>query len=114
MFRLIRFTFSILSVFLNALLGNWVGDQLRYLLTGERGHQLRFVYQNDKGEVIIAVNPVLTHIGPALLVGFCFRPHWLWAFITGVWSSVLISDRYEERIMKSIGLARPHDRITLV
>lgn len=97
MFRLVA---TFVSVFLAALAGNRVGDQLRALATGTPERELRLVHTNEQGEIVIAANPVLTNLIPAVLLGLILTPGWLWAFIGGVIASGIVGDRYEQRFLQ--------------
>jgi hypothetical protein len=93
LFRLIG---NLITVTAWGLAGNWAGERMRQLATGEPGHQLRLFYTGPDGELMIAANPLLTNLAPAVLVGLVIRPRWLWAFVAGVISSSLIGERSEQ------------------
>jgi hypothetical protein len=63
---------------------------------------LRLVHTNERGEIIIAANPVLTNLLPAVLFGLILRPGWLWAFIAGVIASGFVGDRYEQLFLQRL------------
>ncbi|GAB4163799.1 MAG: hypothetical protein Fur0021_39150 [Candidatus Promineifilaceae bacterium] len=94
---------------LAALLGNWVGEQLRIILTDTvPDRRLSFVHQDETGEIKIAANPLLSNFAPALLLGLLARRHGFWAFVGGVAASSLLGDRYEEQLttlLETIGAA---------
>lgn len=84
---------------LAALMGNWVGEQLRIILTDTvPDHPLSFVHQDEAGEITLAANPLLSNFVPAFLLGLVKRRHGLWAFIGGVAASSLLGDRYEAQL----------------
>jgi hypothetical protein len=107
MTHLIRLIASIVSTLTAALLGNWLGDQLRCRITGEAGHQWRFAHTGSQGETQIAINPVLTNFIPALLLGLLLRPGWLWAFLGGAAISGLVGDRFEHPVTAKLAKSSP-------
>jgi hypothetical protein len=108
--RVIRLLVTLISVPSAALVGNWIGDQARTLITGAPGHRFRFVHENDHGETVIALNPAFTNLVPALFVGLVSRPRWLGAFLAGLISSGLIGARNERRFRELIGFPRQDQR----
>lgn len=98
-----RFFFGSIVSIAAALLGNRVGEQLRAQYTGQAIHQLRLVHTNDQGETIIAANPLMTNLLPALLFGFMGRPRWLFTFVGGLLASALLGDRYEKQFLEYLG-----------
>lgn len=97
-----RFLFNIISVFITALAGNWFGEQVQSWVTGEPARKMSIMHTNQEGETVFAINPRLSNFIPALLASLFARPHWLWAFIAGVFASVILGDRYEEEFSKLI------------
>ncbi len=92
-----RFLSSILVTLFAALAGNWAGEELRYRITGERGSRFRFTRSpGPEAEVDLSVNPALSNLLPALLVGSLRRPHAPWAFLSGALISAFIGDQYED------------------
>ncbi len=85
-----KFFARFVGIIAAALVGNWVGDQLRARATGEKGHQFQVTHPSPDGETTIAVNPNLTNVGPALVAGILLRPHFAWAFLGGVLASGLL------------------------
>ena len=110
-----RFLLNGCSVFAAALVGNWVGGQMRYLLTGQRVHSVRASYTNEQGTTIYNV-PVVTKFYPAVAASWLGRPRWLYAFLGGVFAGGLVDDRYEhlllERILAHIPQGKGQDRET--
>lgn len=92
LFRLIG---KLITVTAWGLAGNWAGEQMRQLATGEPVHKMQFIHSGPDGELVIAANPLITNLVPAVLVGMILRPHWLWALVSGVISSGLLGERYE-------------------
>jgi hypothetical protein len=92
---ILKFFAGLFGIVAAALVGNYVGDQLRARATGEKGHQFQ-VNHEPKGETRVTVNPNLTNVGPALLAGMMLRPHAVWAFLGGVLASGVLGERYEE------------------
>jgi hypothetical protein len=92
---IIRFFARLIGVILAALVGNWVGDQMRARATGEKGHQFQVTHAPE-GETSVTINPNLTNVGPAVLAGLLLRPHVIWAFLGGVLASGLLGEKYEK------------------
>ncbi len=86
-----------LSVLVAALFGNWLGGRWRALATGGASHEISLVQTGPDGETILAVNPLITNFGPALLASLLGRPPWLMAFVGGTLASRLMGDEYEDR-----------------
>lgn len=95
-----RFIFNTIFSIASALIGNRVGEQLRAQYTDRDVHQLRLIHTNEQGETIIAANPLMTNLLPALLFGFVGRPRWLYTFAGGILASALLGDRYEGQFME--------------
>ena len=95
-----RFFFNAFFSLLAALAGNWVGEQLREVYSEEAGHELRLTHTNEQGETVIAANPLLTNVLPALFFGKIGRPRWLYTFIGGLLAAAILSDRYEKQFME--------------
>jgi hypothetical protein len=93
--RFFRFLGTFFSVLVAALAGNWVGERLRELFTGQSGHAVAVVRTDDKGETTVGADIVVTNYLPGLLAAFVGKPRWLWAFMGGALASGLIGDRYE-------------------
>jgi len=103
---MLRLFGTIVSIFVGALAGNWAGNHLRTLVTGQLGPQLRFSQKNAQGELVIGANVVLSNFLPALLAAVIGKPRWLYAFLGGILTSGMISDRYEQRVWS---LLKPQD-----
>ena len=97
---ILRFIFNTISVFIAALAGNWFGEQVHSWATGEPAREMHIVHTNKEGETMIVINPRLSNFIPALLASLFARPHWLWAFIGGVFASVILGNRYEKEFSK--------------
>ena len=97
---IIRFILKAITTLLAALAGNWTGDRLRGQVRGRNRHQLRLVHTNEQGDSIVAINPLLSNLMPALLLGSVGRPRWLYTFVGGVLASIFLGDRYEEQFME--------------
>jgi hypothetical protein len=91
--------FAILAA---AMAGNYAGDKLRLQLTGEPGHQLEFVHQDEHGNTFIAANLLLSNYLPALLLAFVIRPRIVFAFLGGMVSSFFLGDRYENVMWETL------------
>jgi hypothetical protein len=96
--HILRFLLTILSVFGAALAGNWLGNALHELITGELGPQMRLSHTNAQGEMIIGANVVITNFVPALLAAAIGRPRWLYALSGGIIAGALLSDKFEQRV----------------
>lgn len=97
--HILRLLTAALVSALAALLGNWVGEQLRIILTDTvPDRRLSFVQQDEAGEITIAANPLLSNFVPAFLLGLLAKRHGFWAFVGGVAASGLLGDQYEEQL----------------
>jgi len=91
-----RFAFRIIVVLGAAIAGNYVGDQMRARATGEKGHQFQVTHKAGE-DTVVALNPNLTNVGPAVLAGLVLQPHVIWAFLGGVLASGLLGEKYEKK-----------------
>jgi hypothetical protein len=92
---LIRLIGNLITVAAWGLAGNWAGEQVRQLVTGEPVHSRQLFYSGPDGELVIAIRPLFRNLLPAVLLGTVARPHWLWAFAGGLISSGLMGERSE-------------------
>ena len=99
---ILRFIINTIFVFVAVLAGNWLGEHIRAWLTGEPAREMQFVHTNESGETVIALNPRLSNFIPALMASLLARPHWWWAFVGGVFTSIVLGDQYEEEFTKLI------------
>jgi len=84
-----------------ALAGNWVGDAVRAMTTGEGGHSLSLMHTTPEGHTVIGLNVTLTNFVPALLLALLAgRPRSLFAFVSGAIISALVGDGYERALMQ--------------
>lgn len=96
-----RMLISVMTISVSALLGNWVGGQLRYLVTGEKVQTVRFVYTTPAYRKIHNF-PVATKFFPALSFAFLGKPRALLAFLGGVWVGGLVPDKWEAAWLENI------------
>ena len=105
----LRYVFNIFSSSLATLIGNWIGGQLRYYLTGENLQTIRFEYTTNKGRRLTN-SPVATKFYPGLLFSLVGKPRWLFALIGGVLAGGLIPDWFEhywlERVIEPLIIDR--------
>ena len=96
---------SVITISVSALLGNWVGGQIRYLVTGEKVQSVSFVHYSPVYGKVRNI-PVATKFFPALLIALAGKPHTLLAFLGGVWTGGLVPDEWEsawmERFLESV------------
>lgn len=92
----LRLLGDVLAVLIAALAGNWAGDRIRRRVTRKPGHVLHVLRQDAGGEARVVLNPLITNLLPALLMGLIARPGWLSAFLVGLMSSGWMGDRYEQ------------------
>jgi hypothetical protein len=96
---LLRKTGGLLIVAGAALVGNWVGDNLRAVTSGEPGHQLSMLHTNAEGHTVVGLNLALTNFIPTLLLALLAgKPRALYAFVCGAIVSALIGDGYERAV----------------
>src|SRR6476660_9542359 len=100
-----------------ALAGNWVGDSLRAMTSGEPGHHLSLAHTTSDGHLAIGLNVTLTNFVPALLLALLAgRPRTLYAFVSGAVVSVLVGDSYERALadwLRSHGHEYSNERLSL-
>ena len=99
--KILKPIYTILAVVGAALAGNWIGAQIHFLLTGKPAHGIIFRYTDERGKTYTNV-PVSTNFYPAIAASFFGRPPWLFAFLGGVIASLLMGDRFQRIMMKSI------------
>jgi hypothetical protein len=99
-----------------ALAGNWVGDNLRAVTSGESGHRLGLTHTTTDGQLAIGLNVALTNFVPALLLALLAgRPRTLYAFVSGAVISALVGDSYERALvgwLRSRGRAYADERLS--
>jgi hypothetical protein len=98
---ILRFMVNGISVPLATLLGNWIGGQVRFYLTGEQVQTIQFEYETQKGRKMKNA-PVTTKFFPGLLFSFMGKPRWLFALIGGVLAGGLIPDRFEHYWLEQV------------
>jgi hypothetical protein len=100
---------NLIGIIIAALIGNWVGGQIRFLLTGEPVQTIRFELTTHKGREISNF-PVITKFYPALLISLIGKPRWLYSFIGGILMGVVLDDRFEtcfiERVIEPLIIDR--------
>ena len=111
MLTLMKIILTPLSVIAAALFGNWLGCRWRSLAGDGCAHEFSPFQKGVDGETIVAVNPLITNLGPALLASLLGRPPWLMAFVGGTLASRLMGDQYEDRFCE--WLARLVERLEL-
>ena len=84
-----------------ALLGNWVGAQLRTLITGEQTQSIHFKYKDEKGTTFKSM-PISTKLYPAWLVALLGQPRWLFALGAGIVTGFAVPDELEARLLRLI------------
>jgi hypothetical protein len=99
--RVLRFLFGFLALPAAALVGNWVGGQIRFKLTGESVATIHYVYTTASG-MHVDNYPVNTKFIPALLIAYLGRPRWLFAFLGGILASLWIDDQYEAIFLERV------------
>ncbi len=104
---------SVIMISAAALLGNWIGGQMRYLVTGKKVQSLSFVHTTAAHGTVRNI-PVATKFFPALLIGLLGEPHTLLAFLGGVWTGGLVPDAWEaawlERVLEPALFGSAKDR----
>ena len=108
--RIIRFVFGLLATIAAAFTGNWIGGQLRFILTGQTTQTIHFVHTTDKGQKLDNY-PVATKFYPALLCAFLGKPRWLFVFLGGTLTGLLVDDKYEAIWLERVIVPLIVDRI---
>jgi hypothetical protein len=84
-----------------ALAGNWAGDRLRAITSGEPGHHLSLTHTTADGQLAFGLNVALTNFVPALLLALLAgKPRTLYAFVSGALISALVGDGYERALAR--------------
>jgi len=91
-----------LSVVSSALLGNWLGAQIRTRLTGQPTAGVIIHYKDEIGNEYLTL-PVHTNFIPALLCARIGRPRWMFSFLGGLLASLVMGDIYERCLLEWIG-----------
>ena len=99
--KIFGYLFGFLAVPAAALAGNWIGGQIRLLVTGERTAAIHYTHTTASG-LRMDNYPVNTKFFPALLFGLFGRPRWLFAFMGGILASLWIDDKYEAIFMERV------------
>jgi len=89
---------GILLVPLAALLGNWLGGWLRFLITGQHVSSIQFVYVDSESGRTYKNSPVFTKFYPAVMLAFVGKPGWLFALLGGVATGAFLDDRIERKL----------------
>jgi hypothetical protein len=100
--KLVRWLLNSFVVIAGVVFGNYLGDKLRYQITGEAGHQLELVQQDAHGNTYIAANLLLSNFMPGLLLAVLMRPRAIFGFLGGLLASFLLGDRYEEQVWETL------------
>jgi len=90
----LRFIFGFFATIAAAFAGNWIGGQLRFILTGQTTQTIHFVHTTEKGQKLDNY-PVATKFYPALLCAFLGRPRWLFVLLGGTLTGLIVNDKYE-------------------
>lgn len=101
--KILRFLGVALAVFFAAILGNVIGDAFRALITKTAPRVSVSSYNAADDETTIAVQPLISNVLPAWVLGALIRPHALTALLTGALAGLLLSDRYEQRVRAWFG-----------
>ena len=88
---------KLIGVGVAALVGNYVGDQMRARATGEEGHHFQFSHGEEGEETVVAINPNLTNFLPGVLAGLMLKPRLVWAFLGGVLAAGFLGNQYEQK-----------------
>lgn len=95
---ILRYAVELLTIVLATLTGNWLGGRVYALLVGGPGYRLGLTHTGPDGELIVALNPLMSNFLPGLLLGLAGRPRILSAFVGGFAAAALLGDRYEDRL----------------
>jgi hypothetical protein len=91
---ILGFLSKVVTLSFAALIGNWVGGQLRFLLTGEQPQTIQFIYRTQKGRRL-KNSPVATKFFPAILFSQFGKPNWLYAILGGIIAGGFVPDVWE-------------------
>ena len=93
--RILGWTINFLVLPVAVLIGNWLGGELRYALTGVRLQTIQFRTTTRKGRKLANL-PVATKFIPGLCSGLIGKPRWLFAWIGGLLAGGLVPDPWEQ------------------
>lgn len=99
--KITRVLFGLLVTPAAALAGNWIGGQIRWMITGETTASIHYIHTTANG-LRVDNYPVNTKFFPALLFALFGRPRWLFAFMGGILASLWIDDKYEAIFMERV------------
>jgi hypothetical protein len=102
----LRILFEAVSAVVAALVGNWLGGEIRSSFTGQPVQSVRFQFITRDGRTV-RNTPVVTKFYPALLLGLLGRPRWLYAFLGGLVMGGLVDERYERLLWRQLAKALP-------
>ncbi len=100
----IRFLGTVISVLAAALVGNWIGYQLRAMFTAEPISPYRLIGLNEEGKTTVDVESIRSDLLPALMAAFIGKPRWLFAFLGGIIYSGLFDDDSKEMLSSGLRL----------
>lgn len=95
--KIFRYFFQVVSIFLAALAGNWIGGLIRAEQTGMPVNSL--VTEFSVRERRFRNFPSFTRFYPAVLFAALAKPRWLWALTAGVLAGWLVDVRYEQALL---------------
>ena len=107
--KILRWVIGFLAVPLATLLGNWLGGQFRFYLTGEQLQTIQFKYTSQKGNTFTNA-PVATKFYPGLMRALIGKPRWFFALLGGLFAGGLVPDEWEhlwlERVIEPMIVER--------
>ena len=105
--KVIQLLFQVISIFVSAIAGNWIGGQIRSERTGRPVNTL--ITEFEVGERRYRNFPAILRFYPAVLFSSIAKPRWFWALAGGILAGLLVDERYEKILMSQL-FARLEDR----
>ena len=100
--KILRFLMRIVLHSAAALSGNWIGGTFRAQLTSEDVQTIQFEHTTPGGTRFRNF-PVVSKFYPALLFARLGKPGWLYTFLGGVVTGLLVDDRWEAWLWDQVG-----------
>jgi len=96
----LRFFGTVALVILAAIAGNWLGGQIRMVVSEEPVEPEVLVKRDEEGHLSVNVRTIEASILPAILAAFIGKPRWLFAFLGGLIYSGLF-DKDSQKLLAS-------------
>lgn len=106
--KVIQILSQVISIFVSALVGNWIGGQIRSERTGQPVDTL--ITEFEVGEHRYRNFPSILRFYPAVLFAAVAKPRWIWALAGGIMAGLVVDERYEKALLSQL-FARLEDQV---